>query len=102
MGKEAFTFVLAVQQATECHNPAAPQLDAFYMELVKHFINEFNRQIVMNVLAAMPRATGLSPQQSLSLPPDTTGQSHMITLYTNDIEIPWTVLINLFIPLSVI
>lgn len=72
------------------------------MELVKHFINEFNRQIVMNVLAAMPCATGLSPQQSLSLSPDTTGQSHMITLYTNDIEIPWTVLINLFMPLSAI
>lgn len=34
MGKEAFTSVLAVQQATECHNPAAPQLDAFYVELV--------------------------------------------------------------------
>lgn len=92
MGKEAFTFVLAVQQATECHNPAAPQLDAFYMELVKHF-SEFNRQIAMNALAVMPCATGLSPRQSLSLPPDTTGQSRMITLYTNNIEIPWTVLI---------
>lgn len=62
------------------------------MELVKHF-SEFNRQIAMNALAVMPCATGLSPRQSLSLPPDTTGQSRMITLYTNNIEIPWTVLI---------